>query len=209
VLSHFIPETERVVVIEDSRELQLFQPHVVQLEAQPADARGRGEISIRDLFRATLRMRPDRIVVGEVRGGEALDLIQAMTSGHGGCLSTVHASHPRDTLGRIETLALMSDVDIPLYAVRAQVASAINFVVHTGRQQDGSRVVSHIAEVNGYDSESGYQIQDLFLREYGRPAADGRVRSHLVATGIAPACAGMVQAMGYELPAAVNPGSAR
>ena len=121
-LSSFIPEGERVVVIEDSRELQLQRAHVVQLEARPPDPKGRGEVTIRDLFRATLRLRPDRIVVGEIRGGEALDLIRAMTSGHGGCLSTLHATYPRDTLTRLETMAMMSDVDMPLAALRAQLA---------------------------------------------------------------------------------------
>ncbi len=204
VLSSFIPADERVVVIEDSRELQLRQPHVVQLEAQPADVRGRGEVKIRDLFRASLRMRPDRIVVGEVRGGEALDLIQAMTSGHGGCMSTVHATHPRDTVSRLETMALMSDVELPLYALRAQVASAINFIVHTGRLQDGSRVVTHITEVTGYDADRGYLLQDLFVRSFGRPGADGRVRSRLTPTGAAPQCRELIFAMGYDLPPAVG-----
>ena len=206
VVSSFIPGDERVVVIEDSRELQLRQPHVVQLEAQPADARGRGEVKIRDLFRASLRMRPDRIIVGEVRGGEALDLVQAMTSGHGGCMSTVHATHPRDTVNRLETMALMSDVELPLYALRAQVASAINFIVHTGRQRDGSRVVSHISEVIGFDAEVGYKIQDLFVRTYERPGADGLVRSQLVATGVTPACIDMIHAMGYDLPETAHEG---
>src|SRR5690606_16358697 len=117
-LSSFIPARERVVVIEDSQELQLQQPHVVELEARPADARGRGAVSVRELFRSTLRLRPDRIVVGEIRGGEALDLIQAMTSGHGGCLSTLHATYPKDTLTRLETMAMMSDVSMPLLALR-------------------------------------------------------------------------------------------
>jgi len=155
---------ERVVVIEDSLELQVGLPHVVQLEAQPADTRGRSSVTIRELFRATLRMRPDRIVIGEIRGGEALDLIQAMTSGHRGCLSTVHATVPIDTLSRLETMALMSDVDVPLYVLRTQIASAIDVVVQVSRRSDGSRCVTHVSQVRGYDREDGYRISHLFQR---------------------------------------------
>lgn len=153
---------ERVVVIEDSLELQVGLPHVVQLEAQPADARGRSSITIRELFRATLRMRPDRIVIGEIRGGEALDLIQAMMSGHRGCLSTVHATLPIDTLSRLETMALMSDVDVPLNVLRTQIASAIDVIVQVSRRSDGLRRVTHVSEVLGYDREDGYRISHLF-----------------------------------------------
>jgi pilus assembly protein CpaF len=202
-LSSFTAEEERIVVIEDNRELQLQRPHVVQLEAQPADARGRGRLTIRDLFRATLRMRPDRIVVGEVRGGEALDLVQAMTSGHGGCLTTVHASHPRDAIGRLETLALMSDVDLPLSALRAQVGSAIDIIVHTARAGDGSRVVSHVSELVGYDPERGYQVRDLFERHFEGKEASGRVISRLEPTGILPTCTDYARAMGLTLPEGV------
>jgi pilus assembly protein CpaF len=146
-LTGFIPSDERIVVIEDTREVQCQQSHVVQMESRPPDARGRGAVSIRDLFKATLRMRPDRIVVGEIRGAEALDLVQAMTSGHGGCLATVHATYPTDTMNRLETMAMMSDVQMPLRAMRAQIASAIDFIVQTSRLRDGSRCVTHIAEV--------------------------------------------------------------
>jgi len=199
-LSSFAFPEERVVVIEDARELQLQLPHVVQLEAQEADPRGRGKITIRDLFKATLRMRPDRIVVGEIRSGEAIELIQAMTSGHGGCLSTVHATYPHDTLNRLETMALMSDVEIPLVALRAQIASAIDFIVQTARQIDGSRSVSHITEVLGYDHQDGYQLADVFVRKFHGRDADGRVISDLVPTGHIPRCVEMVHAMGLELP---------
>jgi pilus assembly protein CpaF len=202
-LSSFTAEEERIVVIEDNRELQLQRPHVVQLEAQPPDPRGKGQVTIRDLFRATLRMRPDRIVVGEVRGGEALDLVQAMTSGHGGCLTTVHASHPRDAVARLETLALMSDVELPLGALRAQVASAIDIIVHTARAGDGSRVVSHISEVAGYDPQRGYDIRDLFARRIEGKDAAGRAISWLEPTGHLPGCADYARAMGLELPHAV------
>jgi pilus assembly protein CpaF len=135
---------------------------VVQLEAQPPDVRGHGGVTIRELFRATLRMRPDRIVIGEIRGGEALDLIQAMTSGHRGCLSTVHATLPIDTLSRLETMALMSDVDVPLNVLRAQIASAIDIVIQVARRPDGSREVTHVSEVLGYDREEGYRIRHLY-----------------------------------------------
>jgi pilus assembly protein CpaF len=202
-LSWFTAEDERIVVIEDNRELQLQRPHVVQLEAQPPDPRGRGQVTIRDLFRATLRMRPDRIVVGEVRGGEALDLVQAMTSGHGGCLTTVHASHPRDAVGRLETLALMSDVELPLSALRAQVASALDIIVHTARASDGSRVVSHISELAGYDPQRGYEIRDLFERRFEGKDPDGRIISYLEPTGVLPSCTDYARAMGLRLPAAV------
>ncbi|RMH36670.1 MAG: CpaF family protein [Deltaproteobacteria bacterium] len=196
-LSSFIPDGERIVVIEDARELQLAKSHVVQLEAQPADERGRGRITIRDLFRATLRMRPDRIVVGEIRGGEAVDLVQAMTSGHGGCMSTLHATYPSDTLNRLETMALMGDVDLPLTALRAQIASAIDIIVQTSRLQDGSRCVTHITEVAGYAPDAGYQLVDLYTRRILGRDADGRVRSELVATGAAPRCQPMMEALGF------------
>jgi pilus assembly protein CpaF len=170
VLASLAPDDERVVVIEDSQELQLGLSHIVHLEAQPADVRGRGGVTIRELLRATLRMRPDRIVIGEIRGGEALDLIQAMTSGHRGCLSTVHATLPFDTLSRLETMALMSDVDVPLNVLRPQIASAVDTIVQVSRCSDGSRYVTHVAEVLGYDPENGYRISHLFER----PTESGR-----------------------------------
>lgn len=183
VLASFVGSDERVVVIEDSTELQLPLPHVVQLEAQPPDARGRGAVTIRDLLRATLRLRPDRIVIGEIRGGESLDLIQAMTSGHPGCLSTVHATYPNDTLNRLETMALMSDVDIPMSALRAQIASAVDIVVQTARMPDGLRLVTHVTEVLGHGFDAGYQLRDLFIRRSRKPALDGRPSSVLVRAG--------------------------
>lgn len=158
------PSDQRVVVIEDSRELQLGLPHVVHLEAQPADAQGRDGVTIRELLRATLRMRPDRIVIGEIRGGEALDLIQAMTSGHRGCLSTVHATLPIDTLSRLETMALMSDVAVPVNLLRAQIASAIDTIIQVSRRSDGRRCVTHVSEVCGYDQAHGYRLNHLFER---------------------------------------------
>jgi pilus assembly protein CpaF len=160
-LAAFVPSAERIVVIEDARELELEQPHVVGLEARPADERGRGAVTIRQLFKATLRMRPDRIVIGELRGGEALELIAAMTSGHGGCLSTIHASHPLDALRRLETLALMSDVQLPLLALRAQIASAIDVIVQTSRLANGRRGITHVAEVGSLDEHGHYRTGDL------------------------------------------------
>ena len=203
-LSSFIPDGERVVVLEDSRELQLQREHVVQLEARPADPKGKYAISIRDLFKATLRMRPDRIVVGEIRGGEALDLIQAMTSGHGGCLSTLHATYPKDTLSRLETMAMMSDVEIPLLAMRIQLASAVNLICQVGRLQDGSRKITHITEVLGFDIQTEtYQMQDVFVRQYEGLGPKGEVRSHLVPSGIMPRCLEQVHEHGLDLPASM------
>ncbi|MCL2640663.1 MAG: Flp pilus assembly complex ATPase component TadA [Phycisphaerales bacterium] len=153
---------ERIVVIEDTRELQVQRPHVVQMEARPADVYGRGLITIRDLFTTALRMRPDRIVVGEVRRGEALDMIQAMTSGHHGSLTTLHASTPIDTLYRLETMALMADVGIPLFALRRQVASAIDVIVQTARLPNGCRLITHITECHFDEATQNYAVQDIF-----------------------------------------------
>ncbi len=202
-MSGLIPSVERVVTIEDARELQLQQEHVVPLEAQPADAKGRGRVSIRDLFKATLRMRPDRIIVGEIRGGEAIDLIQALTSGHGGGMTTVHASHTSDTLGRLETMAMMSDVQMPLHALRAQVASAVNFVVNVSRLADGYRCVTQISEVRGFDPDKGYEIVDIFLREYLGRDDDGRIQSKFEATGELPQCHEYLSRLGHPLPASL------
>ena len=203
-LSSFIPQEERVVVLEDSRELQLQRNHVVQLESRPPDNKGRGQVTIRDLFRATLRMRPDRIVVGEIRGGEALDLIQAMTSGHGGCLSTLHATYPKDTLTRLEVMAMMSDVEMPLSALRIQLASAVNMIVQVSRFQDGSRKVTHITEVLGYDPRTNtYEIQDIFERKYLGVGSKGEVQTEMVATGIIPRCISAVHEHGMDLPPAI------
>ena len=200
VLSSFIPDDERIVIIEDSRELQMQMPHVVQLEARPPDSKGRGAVTIRDLFKATLRMRPDRIVVGEIRGAESLDLVQAMTSGHGGCLSTVHATYPIDTCNRLETMALMSDIGLPLFALRSQIASAIDLIVQTSRLQDGSRCVTHVTEAVGYHPENGYILRDLFIREYHGRDASGKVISEFVPTGELPNSLEMIRGHGYEIP---------
>lgn len=201
-LSAYIPDGERVIVIEDSREVQLQRVHVLQLEARPPDAKGHGSVSIRDLFRATLRMRPDRLVVGEVRGGEALDLIQAMTSGHGGCLTTLHATFPRDTLTRLETMCMMSDIDMPLTAMRIQIASGVNILVQVSRLQDGSRKVTHVSEVLGFDiATSNYITQDIFIRDYKGLGPGGEVQSELVPTGIIPKCQPQLIEHGVDFPA--------
>jgi pilus assembly protein CpaF len=200
-LSALIPPGERVVVIEDSREVQFQHPHVVNLEARPPDPKGRGAVTIRDLFKATLRMRPDRVVVGEIRGGEALDIVQAMTSGHGGCMGTLHATYPRDTLTRLETMCLMSDVGMPLTAMRAQIGSAINIIVQVSRLQDGSRKVTHISEVTGYDPDTAkYSIQDIFVRRYDGFDQEGKIVSDLTFSGVLPACLPMLHEHGVSLP---------
>lgn len=203
-VSELIPDDERVVVIEDSKELALLRDHVVTLEGRPADAKGRGEVTIRALFRITLRMRPDRIVIGELRGGEALDLVQAMTSGHGGCLTTLHATYPRDVLTRLETMAMMADIEMPLAAMRAQIASAVDIVIQAARFRDGTRKVTHISEIIGFDMQKGtYQINDLFLRKVKGVDPDGRVLSKLVPTGNLPDCLETIRAAGLECPASV------
>jgi pilus assembly protein CpaF len=200
-LSSFIPDGERVVVIEDSREIQFQKPHVVQLEARPADTKGKGQVSIRDLFRATLRMRPDRVIVGEIRGGEAMDIIQAMTSGHGGCMGTLHASYPKDTLTRLETMVMMSDIDMPLVAMRTQIGSGMQLVVQVSRLQDGSRKVTHITEVVGFDVVTQkYELRDIFVRKYHGTAADGAIVSELVPTGLLPDCIHQLEEHGVSLP---------
>jgi pilus assembly protein CpaF len=154
VLSSFIPEGERIVTIEDAVELQLQQDHVVRLESRPPNIEGRGAITIRDLVRNSLRMRPDRIVVGECRGGESLDMLQAMNTGHDGSLSTVHANSPRDAIARLETLVLMAGMDLPLRAIREQIASAVDVVVQLTRLRDGTRRVTHVTEVQGMEGET-------------------------------------------------------
>jgi pilus assembly protein CpaF len=203
-LASFVPAGERVVVIEDSRELQLQREHVVQLEARPPDRNGKGAVTIRNLFHATLRLRPDRIVVGEIRGSEALDLVQAMTSGHGGCLTTLHATHPRDTLTRLETMSMMSDVDMPLVAIRMQIASAVQFIVQTARVQDGTRKITHLTEVRGFDSSSAtYLVQDVFARRHRGIGARGEGLGELLPTGKVPDSLPILQQYGFDLPASI------
>lgn len=189
-LTAAIPEEERIVVIEDTSELRLHQKHTLYLEAQQPDSFGRGGLSVRQLFRASLRMRPDRIIVGEVRGGEALDLVQSMISGHAGSLSTVHANTPRDSLMRLETLSLMSDVDIPVYVARAQVGAAIHLVVQIARfTEDGSRRIVTISEVQGLDAQNNFILVDLFRSLFRGRDPQGRLIVTLEPTGIKPSFA--------------------
>jgi pilus assembly protein CpaF len=186
VLSAFLPEDERIITIEDSAELRLQQPHVVSLEFRPPNIEGEGEVTIRDLVRNALRMRPDRIVVGEVRGGETLDMLQAMNTGHDGSISTIHANSPRDVLSRLETLALMAGMDLTVRALREQVAAAIDVVVHVTRLQDGVRRVTNVTEVVGMEGDT-VTMQDLFLfRVEGGIDERGRVRGRLASTGLRP-----------------------
>jgi len=186
-ISRAIPEEERIVVIEDTSELRLIQSHCLYLEARHADRRGRGALNVRELFVNSLRMRPDRIIVGEVRGGEALDLIQSMLSGHAGSLSTIHANSARDALIRLETLSLMSDVEIPVYVARTQVASAIDLVVQIARfTEDGSRKVTRITEARGLDDNNQYDTCDLYVSRLRGKTAEGRLIAELEPTGERP-----------------------
>jgi pilus assembly protein CpaF len=197
-LSAEIPEYERIVVIEDSSELQLNQPHTVYLEAQPARPDGTGRVTIRDLFVDSLRMRPDRIVVGEIRRGEALDLVQSMISGHAGSLTTVHATTATDAAIRLETLSLMSDVALPVHVARMQVASAIQVVVQIGRFLDGSRKLRAISECLGLDEKGNYRFQDLYRFDARGLDADGRLQGELLPTGVMPTFADEAAQMGYQ-----------
>ncbi|WP_138731587.1 CpaF family protein [Modestobacter excelsi] len=186
VLSSFIPEGERIVTIEDAVELQLQQEHVVRLESRPPNIEGKGAITIRDLVRNSLRMRPDRIVVGECRGGESLDMLQAMNTGHDGSLSTVHANSPRDAIARLETLVLMAGMDLPLRAIREQIASAVDVIVQLTRLRDGTRRVTHVTEVQGMEGET-VTLQDAFLFDYSAGVdATGRFLGKPVPTGVRP-----------------------
>lgn len=186
-MSRAIPEEERIVVIEDTSELRLIQRHALYLEARHADAAGHGALGVRQLFINSLRMRPDRIIVGEVRSGEALDLVQSMISGHAGSLSTIHANNAHDALIRLETLSLMSDVEIPVYVARAQVASAIDLVVQIARfTEDGSRKITRITEACGLDDNNQYKTSDLFISQLHGKTPEGRLIAELEPTGQQP-----------------------
>ncbi len=201
VLSSLIPSTDRIVTIEDAVELQLHQDHVIRLEARPPNIEGKGQITIRDLVRNSLRMRPDRIIVGEVRGGETLDMLQAMNTGHDGSLSTVHANTPRDAISRLETMVLMAGMDLPVRAIREQVASAIDLIVHLTRLRDGSRRVTHVTEVTGMEGEV-VTLQDVFTFDYSAGIADdGRFRGTTKPTGIRPRFTDHLADLGITLPA--------
>jgi pilus assembly protein CpaF len=199
VVSAYVPNRERIVTIEDAAELQLRQEHVVTLESRPPNIEGKGEITIRDLVINTLRMRPDRIIVGEVRGGEALDMLQAMNTGHDGSLTTLHANTARDALRRLETMVLMAGMDLPLRAVREQVSSALDCIVHLERLADGSRKVVQVAEVQGMEGDV-IVMQDIF-RFVQTGFKDGRILGELQPTGIRPKFAGKIKEAGIQLPA--------
>ncbi len=201
VVSAFIPNTERVITIEDTAELQLKQDHVLRLEKRPPNVEGVGEITIRQLVINALRMRPDRIIVGEARGAEALDMLQAMNTGHDGSMSTIHSNSPRDTLRRIETMVLMAGLDLPLRAIREQVASAIELVVHLERLRDGTRRVVQVTEVQGMEGES-VVMQDLFVFDQ-TGVQNGRVLGKLKSTGLRPKFSEKFEISGIELPANV------
>lgn len=198
ILSSFIPEDERIVTIEDAAELQLNQDHVVRLETKPANLDGTGAVHIRELVRNSLRMRPDRIVVGEVRGGEALDMLQAMNTGHDGSLTTLHANAPRDALSRLETMALMSGLDMPLKVIREQIASAVDLIVQQTRLKDGSRKVTHITEVAGMEGQT-IVMTDIFKFEQTGIGPDGDILGELRPTGMRPMFSARLEAHGFKL----------
>ena len=185
ILSGFLPAQERIITIEDAAELQLRQEHLVRLESRPANIEGKGEVTIRDLVRNSLRMRPDRIVIGECRGGEALDMLQAMNTGHDGSLTTIHANSPRDALARLETLVLMAGFDLPLRAIREQIASAISIVVQINREKDGSRKVVSVSEITKMEGDI-ITMQEIFTFHQDGWSEDGRLLGHFEPTGAIP-----------------------
>lgn len=185
VLSSYIPGNERIVTIEDAAELKLMQQHVIRLESRPPNIEGKGQVAIRDLVKNSLRMRPDRIIVGEVRSGEALDMLQAMNTGHDGSLATAHANNPRDMISRLETMVLMAGMDLPIKAIREQITSAIDIIVQQSRCRDGSRKITAISEVTGMEGDV-VSLQDIFVYKQDGYDASGRIRGKFVATGVRP-----------------------
>jgi pilus assembly protein CpaF len=200
ILSSFISDNERIVTIEDAAELKLRQRHIVRLETRPPNIEGKGAVRARDLVINALRMRPDRIVVGEVRAGESLDMLQAMNTGHDGSLTTIHANSPRDALYRLDTMVAMANLNIPERAIRQQIASAVNLIVHVTRQSDGTRKVTAITELTGMEVDV-VSLQDIFLFEKGGLSTGGRVTGRFRATGIRPKCSDRMAASGIHLPA--------
>ncbi|WP_288311489.1 CpaF family protein [uncultured Selenomonas sp.] len=199
VISSFIPEGERIVTIEDAAELRLQQTHVVTLEARPANIEGKGQITIRDLVRNALRMRPDRIIVGEVRSGEALDMLQAMNTGHDGSLTTAHANSPRDALSRLETMVLMSGLELPVRAIREQISSAIDLILHQSRIRDGSRKITYITEVQRMEGNT-ITTQDIFRFVQTGFDESGKALGHFACTGLKPSFLDKFQLNGVDLP---------
>ncbi len=198
-LSAFIPDSERIVTIEDPLELQLQQPHVISLEARPPNVDGRGEVTQRELLRNTLRMRPDRILIGEVRGGEAFDMLNAMNTGHEGSLSTIHANSPRDGLARLENMVLMANLDLPVRAIREQVSSALHMILQIARFRDGGRRITHVTEVAGMEGQI-VTLQDIFRFDQKGIDENGRVLGQLRATGIRPSFVEGFEQAGIALP---------
>ena len=198
-LSKFIPTDERVITIEDAAELQLQQPHVVRLETRPANIEGKGEVAQRDLVKNCLRMRPDRVIIGECRGGETLDMLQAMNTGHEGSMTTVHANSPRDAMARLEVMVSMSGFDIPMRALRQQICSAINIIVQANRMTGGKRKVTRVTEITGMEGEQ-VQLQDIFAFEQTGMDENGMAQGHFTVTGIRPKCLDRIVARGINLP---------
>ncbi len=199
VLSAQIPAEERILVIEDSSELQFQQPHVVMMEARKPDSKGRGEVTIGDLFHSAMRLRPDRVVIGEVRGKESLSMLQAMTTGHSGSMTTTHATYPDDTMRRLETMAMMSDMEMPLHALRSQVASAIELIIQQSRFNDGSRKITHIVEALDLDENGEYQFRPLFRFDHRGEDADGTVLGELEPEGNLPTFYEQAESQGIEM----------
>jgi pilus assembly protein CpaF len=209
VLSSYIPDDERIITIEDAAELRLQQPHVVRLEHRPPNIEGKGEVTIRDLVRNALRMRPDRIVVGEVRGGEALDMLQAMNTGHDGSITTIHCNSPRDALSRLETVVLMSGMELGVRAIREQISSALNLIVHQARLKDGTRRVTHITEIVGMEGDV-ITLQDIFLFDWSTGVDEnGRFKGRLKATGLRPSFLDKLQDRGVHVDPAIFAPEAR
>jgi pilus assembly protein CpaF len=205
-MSSFIDTDHRIITIEDAVELQLQQRHVVRMEYRPPNIEGRGEVTIRDLVRNSLRMRPDRIIVGEVRGGEALDMLQAMNTGHEGSMSTLHANTPRDALNRLETMVMMAGTELPVRAVREYIGSALTLIVHLARLKDGSRKVVQVTEVTGMEGEL-ITLQTVFeFRQHGTDDS-GRVQGDMEATGIRPLFADRLKDLGVDLPSGIFQGA--
>jgi pilus assembly protein CpaF len=200
VLANFIPVDQRIVTVEDTAELSINKPDVITLESRAANAEGSDAVSIRDLVRNTLRMRPDRIIIGECRAGEALDMLQAMNTGHEGSMTTIHANSPRDTLARLETLALMAGIDLPSRAIREQIAAAISFVVQTARLPDGSRKITHITEVTGLEGHNIFAMQDIFVFKPQRVDATGKITGRFAPTGTIPGIVDRLRARGVSIP---------
>jgi pilus assembly protein CpaF len=202
VLSSFIPDGDRIVTIEDAAELKLSQSHVVRLETRPPNIEGKGEVTIRDLVKNSLRMRPDRIIVGEVRGGEALDMLQAMNTGHDGSLTTGHSNSPRDMLSRLETMVLMSGMNLPIKAIRNQVASAIDIIIQQSRMQDGTRKITNITEVHGMENDV-IVLQDIYKYKMQGLTSDGKVKGSFIYSDIMPRAVNKLKDRGFDVPLSI------